>query len=237
VRRLFQGLGERVRLLHLAARLVAGRWFLIVPLLPLPWIGWQVLRVVVGWRPEEFRPADAQTVLIGTPLLVLALGLGVRIVAGEIDQRTLEIAYTVPGGAHRAWLAKLAAASLMLVLAEALLATATFFFCTSFPAGVLYGALQGAIFYLVLAMGLSTLLRSEATGAMVATGVLILNAFVQGGDLRVSPLWNPVKLEENDPSDVLAWTVQNRVGFLIVIVVITLLCFGRAERRESMLSG
>ena len=234
---LVQMLGERVRLLHLAARLVAGRFFFIVPLLPLLWIGWMVLRVVVGWRTEDFTPADAQTALIGTPLLVLALGLGVRIVAGEIDQRTLEIAYTVPGGAHRAWLAKLAAASLMLVTAEGLLATATFFFCTSFPVGALYGALQGAIFYLVLAMGLSTLLRSEATGAMLATGVLILNAFVQEGNLRVSPLWNPANLEENDPADVLAWTVQNRVGFLIAIVVITLLCFGRAERRESMLSG
>lgn len=232
-----ESIAGRARLLKLAARLLAGRRFWILPILPVLWIAFQVFRLLVEWRTEDYLPADAQAVLIGTPLVVLAIGLGVRVMAGEIDQRTLEIAYTVPGGTHRVWLAKLAAAIAMLVGAEALLAAATFFFCTSYPPGALYGALQAAVFYLVLAMGLSALTKSEATGALLATGVLILNSFIQGADLRVSPFWNPANLEDFDPADVLAWTTQNRIGFLLAIAAIMVLSFGRAERREKMLGG
>jgi ABC-type transport system involved in multi-copper enzyme maturation permease subunit len=223
--------------LKLAARLLAGRRFWILPIVPVLWVGFQVFRLLVEWRTEDYLPADAQAVLIGTPLVVLAIGLGVRVMAGEIDQRTLEIAYTVPGGTHRVWLAKLTAAVAMLVGAELLLAAATFFFCTNYPPGALYGALQAAVFYLVLAMGLSALTKSEATGALLATGVLIFNFFIQAGNLRVSPFWNAAKLEDFDPADVLAWTTQNRVGFLLAIVAIMVLSFGRAERREKMLGG
>lgn len=237
MRRVSDALAERLRLMKLAARLLAGRWFWVLPVLPLLWVGFQVLRLFVGWRPDDYLPADAQSVLIGTPLVVLAIGLGVRIMAGEIDQRTLEIAYTVPGGTHRVWLAKMAASFAMLVAAEVLLAIATFLVCTSFPPGALYGAMQSAMVYLVLAMALSTLTKSEATGAMLTTGVLILNGFVQGGNFRISPFWNPANLEDFDPADVLAWTVQNRIGFLLAMVAVTLLAFGRAERREKMLSG
>jgi hypothetical protein len=234
----FDRLVESLRLMKLAALLLAGRRFWLWPTLPLLWIAFQVTRLFVpGWRAEAYMPADAQSVLIGTPLVVLAIGLGMRVMAGEIDQRTLEIAYTVPGGTHRVWLAKLAAAGAMLVAAEVLLAAATFFFCTSFPPGALYGALQAAVFYLVLAMGLSALTKSEATGAMLTTGLLILNSFVQGGNLRISPFWNPANLEDFDAADVLAWTVQNRIGFLLAIAAVMALSFARAERREKMLSG
>jgi len=227
-----------LQLTVLAARLLAGRRFWIWPLAPLLWIGFQVSTLYIpGWRTESFDPVDAQSVLMGTPLVILAIGLGVRVMAGEIDQRTLEIAYTVPGGTHRVWLAKLAAALVLLLEALLLLAIATFYFCTDFPAGALYGAMQGALFYLVLAMGLSALTKSEATGALLTTGVLLLNALFQGVNLRISPFWNPAKLEDFDTADVMAWTVQNRIGFVLAIVVIALLAFGRAERREKMLGG
>ena len=235
MRRLAAWLADRLRLMHLAARLVAGRWYWLLPLLPLSWIAFQVIRLLLGGRQEDYGPVDAQNVLIGAPLVVLAMFLGVRVMAGEIDQRTLEIAYTVPGGTHRVWLAKLAAAAATLLVAEAFLAVATLVFCTAFPAGALYGAFQAAGFYLVLAMALSALVKSEATGAMVTTGLLIVNVLPQGGNLRISPFWNPLKLEDLDATDVLAWTVQNRVGFALAAAGIMLLAFGRAERREKML--
>jgi hypothetical protein len=222
---------------RLAARQLAGRRFWIFMLLPSVWVGFQVFRVLVEWRTEDFLPADAQNVLIGVPLVVLAIGLGVRVMAGEIDQRTLEIAYTVPGGTHRLWLAKLTAAAGILLGAELLLGAATFFFCTEFPPLALYGAMQAAVFYLVLAMGLSALVKSEATGAMLAVGVLIANTPFQGGNLRISPFWNPAKLSDFDAADVLAWSVQNRVGFALAVAAITVLSFARAERREKMLGG
>jgi hypothetical protein len=237
VRRWIESLLERGRLMKLAGRLLAGRWFWVWPLIPLAWIGFQVIRLVVGWRPEDFLPGDAQTVLIGFPLVVLGVFLGIRVMAGEIDQRTLEIAYTVPGGTHRVWLNKLAAALVLLVTAEILLAVATLVFCTSYPPGALYGALQAAVFYMVLGMGLSALTKSEATGAMLSIGVLIANFPFQAGNTRVSPFFNPTRLDDNIAADVLAWTVQNRIGFLLVIAAITVLSFARAERREKMLGS
>ena len=230
-------LGDTIRLWRLAVRLVAGRRYWIAPLLPALWIAFQAFRVIVGWRTESYTPADAQGVLIGAPLAVLAAVFGVRIIAGEIDQRTLEIAYTVPGGAHRVWLAKLGASVILLITAEALLAMATFFFCTDFTVGALYGAFQAAVFYLVLAMALATLFKSEATGALVTVVAGITNAFVQGGNLRMSPFFNPANLVDSDPVDVIAWTVQNRIGFVLIIAAIALLSFARAERREKLLGG
>ena len=98
---------------------------------------------------------------MGIPMAALAIILGLRIIAGEMDGRSLEIAYTVPGGCQRVWWAKLAAAALILVSAEILLALVTYFLFTKYPLVAAYGALQGAVFYLVLAMALATLFRSE----------------------------------------------------------------------------
>jgi hypothetical protein len=232
-----RALAGRLRLVHLSAKLLAGRRYWVAPLLPVGWVGLQILFVVAGWRLETFEPAEAQTLLIGAPLAVLAGALGVRVIAGDLDQRTLEIAYTVPGGAHRVWLAKLGAGALLLLGAEALLAGATYLFCTAYPPlDTLYGALQGAVFYMVAAMALAVFARSEATGAMLAVGVGLANLFAS--DLRVSPFWNRLsQIEEHDAANVLAWTVQNRIGFALAIGVVCLLAFGRAERREVLLSG
>jgi len=225
------------RLVHASARLIAGRRYWIAPLLPLVWVAFQILRLLVGWESADYVPIDAQTLLIGFPLSILAVGLGVRIIAGDIDRRTLEIAYTVPGGTQRVWLAKLAAAVLILVAAEALLAAATAVFCTGFPAWALYGALQSAVFYLVLAMGLSVLTRSEAAGALVTALVLVLNFPFQQGNVRFSPFWNGERAlaQSTDPAEVLAHAVQNRIGFALAIGAIVILSFAASERRERLL--
>jgi ABC-type transport system involved in multi-copper enzyme maturation permease subunit len=230
-------IAEAWRLGFASARLVAGRRFWIVTLLPLIWIVFQIFRLLVRWRPDSYGPADAQTVLIGFPLTVLAIGLGVRVIAGEIDRRTLEIAYTVPGGTQRVWLAKLVAALGLLVVAELLLAVATWLFCTEFPPWALYGALQSAVFYMVLSMAVSALLKSEAAGALVIILVLGLNSFIQGANARISPFWNAENVRTDDPGELLALAVQNRIGFVLVIAAITALGFARAENREKLLGG
>src|SRR5690606_17354318 len=107
------------------------------------WPAYQALNLLLGWRPQSFEPADAQNALIGFPLTVLGIGLGVRIIAAEIEQRTLEVTYTVPGGARRVWIAKLAAAAVLLLVAELLLAAVTAAFFTPFPLSALHGAFQG----------------------------------------------------------------------------------------------
>lgn len=226
---------DQMRLIHHAARIVAGRWFWLAALLPLLWLGFQYISVILGWRATSYEIVDAQNKLIGFPLAILAAGLGVRVIAGEIDLRTLEIAYTVPGGAHRVWLAKLGASFLILLVAEALLAITTFVFLTSFAWSTLYGALQSAVFFLVLAMGLGALFKSEAAGGMVCAGVLTLALIFTA--LRISPFFNIELSADLDAVERMARLVQNRIGYVIVTLAVMLLTFGRAEQRERMLSG
>ncbi len=229
-------LRDALELVVLSGRLIGGRRFWLAPLLPLLWPAFQAIRLLLGWRQEIFDPVSAQNTLVGLPLVVLAIGLGVRVIAGEVDRRTLEIAYTVPGGCQRVWLAKLAAAVGLLVVAEALLAGVAFAFFTAVPAGALYGALQAAVLFLVVAMAMGALFANEVTGAMGTVVVLLLVGML-GGSSRLSPFFNPLAVEQVDPGVVLAWTVQNRVGTALAIAAVSALAFARAERREKLLGG
>jgi ABC-type transport system involved in multi-copper enzyme maturation permease subunit len=229
---------DSIRIVVLSARLIAGRKYWLAPLLTLIWPVIQALSLVARLREESFEAVDAQNTLIGLPLAVLAVGLGVRIIAGEMDRRTLEIAYTVPGGTHRVWFGKIAAAVGLLLASELLLAVVTFVFFTSYPPVALYGAFQAALFYLVVAMGFAALSRSEITGAMATAALLGLNGFITGfgeNQVRISPFFNPLAIDNASPTDLFAWTVQNRIGFVLAIAAVTALAFSRAERREKLL--
>ena len=231
-----QKIRDRIRSTSLAARLLAGRRFYLVPPVPLLWSAFLALMVVTGGVDEAPGRASAQGTLIGMPLSVLAVFLGVRVIAGEIDSRRMEIAYTVPGGAHRLWMTKLLAALGILLVSEVLLAIVAFVFFTKYPPMALYGALQAATFYLVLAMWLSTLLRSEVTGALLGVAALVVSSLFLSGT-RFSPFWNPLSFDDVEPNVLLGWAVQNRIGFLLAIAAVTALAFGRAERREKMLGA
>ena len=228
-------------LFRLAALSIVGHRFWLLPLLPLLWLAILAGMTAIGMSQGSFDPMDAQGALIGLPLSVLGIFLGLRIIAGEIDGRSLEIAYTVPGGCERVWWAKLAGALMMLLVAEALLAVPTWIFFTGpFPLHVLYGAMQPAVFYLVLAMAMATLFRSEVAGAMATVAVLGFNGLITGfgeQQIRISPFFNPLAADSSDPAQILAWTVQNRIGVALVIAGIMALAFMRANRREHMLAG
>ena len=90
---------ENLVLVRLALRTLAGRRWWLLPLLPLAWPAFQATTRALSKPPPIFYEGDAQTWLIGLPMVVLAIFFGARIIGAEIDQRTLEIVYTVPGGA------------------------------------------------------------------------------------------------------------------------------------------
>ena len=229
---------DGVLLINLSLRWQFGRRMWLAPVLALGWPAYHALSLLAGWRGTSFAAAEVQNFLLGLPLIVLAIGLGVGIIAGEIEQRTLEVTYTVPGGARRVWLAKLLAAALPLLAAGALLAVITAVFFTSYPLSALYGALQGAAFYLVLSMGLGALLKSEITAALLAAMVLFLNGLLGGfGEIqrRWSPLFNPLGVPDSNSGDLLAWTIQNRIGVALLILALVALSCVRAERREQLL--
>jgi len=228
------------RLTSLSAQQVAGRRYWIAPLLPLIWLASQALWLLLGWREQAFVPSSAQNTLIGIPLVVLAVGFGVRIIAGEMDRRTLEIAYTVPGGSHRVWISKLLAAAALLVSSEVALALVTVVLFTSYPLSALYGALQAALFYLVAAMAFAALFKSEVTGAMATVALLGINGLISGfgeNPVRISPFYNPLAVENLSDADLFAAVLQNRLGVILAIAAVIALAFARAERREKLLGG
>lgn len=232
-------LADATMLLRLSLRLQLGRRLWLVPALALLWPLYHVVTVLAGWRELPFDAADVQNGLIGIPLAVLAIGLGVTVIAAEIEQRTLEVAYTVPGGARRVWIAKLGAAAAALLATGLLLAIIAAAIFARYPLSSIYGALQGAGFYLVLAAGLGALLRNEISAALVASVVLGLNGFLTGfGNVpsRWSPLFNPLAVKDLSGTEMIAWTVQNRIGFALLIVSLVTLTCARAERREVLLS-
>lgn len=239
MRDLWRTVWAQLALYRLAALTVAGHRFWLLPLLTLLWPAALAAANLLGMR-GGFEPDDAQGIM-AVPMTALAVFLGLRVIAGEIDGRSLEIAYTVPGGCQRVWWAKLAGGVVLLVVAEALLAvTVRLLFGLDFPLGALYGALQAAVFYLVLSMAMATLFRSEVAGGMVTVAVLVLNGLVTGfgeNQGRGSPFFNPLAARSSDAAELLAWTVQNRIGVALVTCGIASLAFMRANRRERMLDS
>ncbi len=237
VKRVRHALVDAGALVLLSARRMTGRWTLVLPLAPLAWTGFQALRLLLGWRQASFGPEDVPVFLLGMPLSVLAIALGVRVVAGEIEERTLEVAWTVPGGARKVWLGKLGAAILVLLAAEVLLAVATWLFLAPFPWWVLWTGFQAALFHLALATWLGALVRSEVAGFLLAVPAWLFALLAGSGDrpARISPFFDPVKYANRDPAEVAAWTLQNRVGVLLVVLALVLLAFERVEDRERML--
>ena len=231
-------LGAQFELFRLAGLAIAGHWVWLLIFLPLLWLAARALETLIS-PSGGFEPVNVQVGLMGIPMAVLAVILGLRIIAGEMDGRSLEIAYTVPGGCQRVWWAKLAASVLILVAAEALLALVVYFlFIEDFPFVALYGALQGAVFYLALSMAFATLFRSEVAGAMATAAVLVFDLLILGNNgVRASPFWNPSAVQNPDPELLLTMTVDNRIGVAIAIALIIGLAFMRANRRERMLGG
>ena len=228
-------------LLRLVLVMMVGRRFWLLPLLPLAWMVFLELELFdFGEFIFAVTPETIQNVVLGVPMALLGIFLGIRVIAGEIDDRSLELAYTVPGGSERLWRIKLIAAVTMLLVVEAMLALATITLITSFPWGALYGAFQAACFYLVLSLSLATLFRSQIGGGVFTVILLGINGVLTGFgnvQLRGSPFFNPYVIVGADSADLLAWTVQNRIGMLLLMAGILSLAFMRANRRERMLSS
>lgn len=230
-------------LIRLAAIANAGHFFWLIPILVAGmWLAAHEALVVLNIM-NSMGVGDVQNRLIGVPLAMLGIFLGLRIVAGEINARTIEIVYTVPGGAKNVWWTKLIAAALLLAVTMTLFAVYIWFRFGPFPIEALYGALQSSVLFLVLAMGFSALFRSEVAGAIVTCVILLIFGifFHNFGEARVqpiiSPFFNPYADNMSPQVNLLAAILKNRIGVAIVIGLVTWLAFMRGERREKLLSA
>ena len=78
-------------LLRLVLVMMVGRRFWLLPLLPLGWLAFLKLELF-GFL--AVSPEVVQGLALGVPMALLGIFLGIRIIAGEIDDRSLELAYT-----------------------------------------------------------------------------------------------------------------------------------------------
>ena len=228
-------LGALLATLPPSARQMASRRYWLVAVVPLAWPLLLYALLFVGDGGGGYTARSVQGLLIGLPLAALGIFLGVRVIAAEIDQRTLEIAYTVPGGAGRIWTAKLIAAALLMVAAELALAVAVFLLLTDFSFEPLVGSLEVGLFFLVVATGTGALFRGSISGALAAAVVLAV-ALVFAGS-AYSPFWSPLMSSGQDPGELQALWLRNRLGYLLLGAALVTLAYSRAERRERMLGG
>ncbi|MDE0093654.1 MAG: hypothetical protein OXO49_04010 [Gammaproteobacteria bacterium] len=230
-----------INLLRRAAVATAGRFFWLIPIVvPIIWLAANEFLLTIRLFLETVGVREIQNRLLGLPLVVIAIFLGLRIVAGEINARTLEIVYTVPGGASRVWTTKLLAAAAILLSTEVIMAVYLWFRFGPFPIEAIYGAFQCAIFFLVISMGFSALFRSEVSGAIVSCALLFLFGVFSGFGYTQhiwSPFFNPYADSFLSDTSVLVNILRNRIGFAIVIGILVWLAFLRGERREKLLGG
>lgn len=223
---------------------IAGHFFWIWPLaLVVLWLGvftffeHDSINVI-----NSLTASDVQNRLLGMPLAILGGILGLRIIAGEINSRTIEIIYTVPGGANRVWTIKLLAALSMIVITEIVMAVYIWFYFTHFPIEALLGAFLAAAFFMVVSMGFSALFRSEVSGAIVAALIFALSMLLLQGPSDSQPMkvflpfFNPYASNVDDSANLFALTLQNRIGYFLVILGLICLAYMRGERREKLLS-
>ena len=220
---------------------IAGKYFYLAFLVAPFWIGSLWVLEYTGIF-DQYSNADAQNLILGYPLVFIGAFLGLRIIASEISGRSLEIVYTVPGGCERVWWTKLIAAMFILLPLLALLAIGSWFFLTSFSILAIQGAIQVGAFFMVLAMGLSALFRSEVGGAVATVIVLAFWLVISGpfSHPTISPFYNPyqgVGFGRLGAEELIANTVRNRIGYLLVIFAILGLAFMRSNRRERLLSS
>jgi ABC-type transport system involved in multi-copper enzyme maturation permease subunit len=234
-------LADMLELLHLSLKLQLGKRFWAYALMPLVWpIFLSVFEAIGLGDLDTPTPGMAQNLFIGVPVYFLAIAIGMQIISSEIEARTLEVCYTVPGGAKRIWLSKLAAALVILVAAILLNALFCRIVFTSFPPAALYRVLQGALFFLTLSMGAGAMFRNKMTAGLASVvAMFFTGAFTGFGEIhpRYTPLFNPLGLAQTMSSeDLLYYLLQNHLGFAMIIVTFVVLTFSRVERRELMLS-
>lgn len=229
---------QELEVLRYAAIAIAGHKFWLIPIIvPIVWLAPQSGMEILDWvtiRDEgiQFR--------LAVPLGFVGLFLGLRIIASEINARTLEIVYTVPGGAEKVWWVKILASLMILLLTEAVMGVYAWFLITPYNLESLYGALQVGMFYMAVAMGFSTLFRSEVAGAIVAVVALGLNiVFTEFGREQhwLSPIYNPHAIDNEVLKTIIVETLRNRIIMALAILLIFSLAFLRGNRREKLLSG
>ena len=217
----------------LCNRLQMGHRFWMLPFAVFIWPLLQASMMFMGWKQGGFELVDVQNRLMGYPLYLMAIGIGVGLIANEVEKRTLEVSFTLPGGAARIWINKLIAASFLIIVAEFILAFCTWIFFTGITSGIIIRVFQGAIFYLVLAMTAGAFFKNSLIAGIVTCFVLFINSYFTNRSW--SPVFNPLTINNLSTGDLMQLIIRNHFIIVLAIFVMALLTFLRIEQREALL--
>lgn len=212
-----------------------GHYYWLTPLVVMIWPTGLALLALFDITPVSVNHSSVQNWLIGFPLNLLAIGIGIGIIADEIEKQTLEVTYTIPGGTRRIWLYSILACLLILVAATILLSLSCYLFISGLPSGgEFFRGFQGAVFFLIWAMALGCFFRSKLVASLLSlltyAGLIFVNF-----DTRWSPLFNPASVASNAGEEVHIWMIQNHVGVTVLLGLLLVLSFARVDRVELML--
>jgi len=229
-----------IALLRYALIMQFGRRFWLVACLPLMWLLLQQLLLWAGWH-ENFTADMVQNSLIGFPLYCFAIACGVRVVAADIEQRTLEVALSASGGAWQIWTVKTLAAALLLGCSLLIMSLACWllfsnFSSTEFPGLALIGVGKALLFFLILSVYMGSRIKSELPALVIMLGLLAFG--LAQSDQFWSPLFNPLNTSINEQYStyqIATWTQRNHVLCATLLALIVWLLHSRSEHSEQLI--
>lgn len=229
-----------IALLRYALIMQFGRRIWLVACLPFMWLVLQQLLLWAGWH-ENFTADMVQNSLIGFPLYCFAIACGVRVVAADIEHRTLEVALSASGGAWQIWTVKTLAAALLLGCSLLIMSLACWlllsnFSSTEFPWIALIGVSKALLFFLIMSVYVGSRIKSELPALAIMLGVLALG--LAQSDQFWSPLFNPLNtnmLEQYSTYQIATWTQRNHVLCATLLALIVWLLHSRSEHSEQLI--
>jgi ABC-type transport system involved in multi-copper enzyme maturation permease subunit len=177
--------------------------------------------------------------LLEFPLVVLAVFFNMQLIAGEKDNRTLEILFTTAGSRYKVWVLRMGTVNLMLLLIALLLSTLSFFAIADID--LLATAVHGwvpAFFIGALTFYFSVLFRSGFGAGMVSAILLILIFMFHDAldDTKYILFFNPFDVPRRvDPETWSLWMWQNRIFLILAGLSLQFFALRGMENRERLL--
>lgn len=213
-------------------------WFLSVILLYLGILYAVNYYVTVS---DRLAPESIYLLVMTVPLVVLTLYLNMQVVITEKEQRTLEVMFTTAGSRYKVWLLRLGTLNVLLWLVSVGMSLLVFFTFADFSIlGMACSVYATAFLVGNLTLCFAVRLRSGLGAGMVTALVLLLHTLsadiFRYNRTRYFLFFNPYDLPNQiDPRTWNIWMWQNRIGVMIIGLLLLFLAIRGLEHRDRLL--
>ncbi|MFQ5753998.1 MAG: hypothetical protein ACE5HI_18580 [bacterium] len=224
---------------HLQAQIIFSKkfiWYLAGILI------YFVVVYIINYRQsmiDRMTQEDILPWLLQFPLSILAVYLNMQLIAGEKENRTLEVMFTTAGSRYKVWLLRVTTLNLLLLLIAFGLSGVAFF--TIADIAVIGTALHGFIptfFVGSMTLYFSVRFRSGFAAGMISAGLLILILMFSEAfnETRYFLYFNPYDVPRRlDPETWRLWMWQNRIALIFLGIFLHFFALRGLEAREDLL--